>query len=136
MSLRENRPRALIQMATGSGKTYTAATLAYRLIEYSGAGRVLFLVDRRNLGRQAKGEFQRFDIPGSSRKFSEVYNIQHLTSSRIDLVSRVCISTVQRMYSILRGTDIDSEIDARSLNELQAPAEPIGYNPIVPPDTF
>jgi type I restriction enzyme, R subunit len=135
-SLRENRPRALIQMATGSGKTYTAATLAYRLIEYADAGRVLFLVDRRNLGRQAKGEFQRFDIPGSSRKFAEVYNIQHLTSSRIDKVSRVCISTVQRMYSILRGTDIDADIDAQSLYELQAPAEPIAYNPLVPPETF
>ena len=135
-SLRENRPRALIQMATGSGKTYTAATLAYRLIEYADAGRVLFLVDRRNLGRQAKGEFQRFDIPGSSRKFAEVFNIQHLTGPRIDKVSRVCISTVQRMYSILRGGDIDEEIDARSLYELQAPPEPITYNPEVPPETF
>ena len=135
-SLRENRPRALIQMATGSGKTYTAATLAYRLIEYADAARILFLVDRRNLGRQAKGEFQRFDIPGSSRKFAEVYNIQHLTGPRIDKVSRVCISTVQRMYSILRGTDIDAEIDARSLYELQAPPEPIVYNPDVPPETF
>jgi type I restriction enzyme R subunit len=124
-SLRRNRPRALIQMATGSGKTYTAATLAYRLIEYADAGRVLFLVDRRNLGRQAKGEFQRFDIPGSSRKFAEVFNIQHLTGPRIDKVGRVCISTIQRMYSILRGGDVDEEIDARSLNELQAPREPI-----------
>ena len=131
-SLRENRPRALIQMATGSGKTYAAATLAYRLIEYADAARILFLVnlvDRRNLGRQAKGEFQRFDIPGSSRKFAEVYNIQHLTGPRGDKVSRFCISTVQRMYSILRGTDIDAEIDARSLYELQAPPEPIVYNP-------
>jgi type I restriction enzyme R subunit len=135
-SLCENRPRALIQMATGSGKTYTAATLAYRLIEYADAARILFLVDRRNLGRQAKGEFQRFGIPGSSRKFAEVFNIQHLTAPRIDKVSRVCISTVQRMYSILRGGDIDEEIDARSLYELQAPPEPIAYNPDVPPETF
>jgi type I restriction enzyme, R subunit len=94
------------------------------------------LVDRRNLGRQAKGEFQRFDIPGSSRKFAEVFNIQHLTGPRIDKVSRVCISTVQRMYSILRGGDIDEEIDARSLYELQAPPEPIAYNRDVPPETF
>jgi type I restriction enzyme, R subunit len=135
-SLRMDRPRALIQMATGSGKTYTAAMLAYRLIEYADAARILFLVDRRNLGRQAKGEFQRFDIPGSSRKFAEVYNIQHLTGPRIDKVSRVCISTVQRMYSILRGRDLDEEIDARSLYELQAPPEPITYNANVPPETF
>ena len=94
------------------------------------------MVDRRNLGRRAKGEFQRLDIPGSSRKFSEVYNIQHLTSSRIDKVSRVCISTVQRMYSILRGTDIDAEIDARSVYELHAPPELMAYNPDVPPETF
>lgn len=135
-SLRENRPRALIQMATGSGKTYAAATLAYRLIEYADAARILFLVDRRNLGRQAKGEFQRFDIPGSSRKFVEVFNIQHLTGSHIDKVSRVCISTVQRLYSILRDSDIDEETDARSLYELQAPPDPITYNLNVPPETF
>ncbi len=138
-SLRENRPRALVQMATGSGKTFMAATLAYRLIqftEHAGEPRILFLVDRRNLGKQAKSEFQQFTIPGSSRTFTEIFNIQHLTSPRIDPVSRVCISTVQRMYSILRGQPIDDEIDARSLNELQAPPDPISYNPAVPPETF
>ena len=76
------------------------------------------------------------NIPGSSRKFAEVFNIQHLTGPRIDKVSRVCISTVQRMYSILRGGDIDAEIDARSLYELQAPPDPIAYNPDLPPETF
>jgi type I site-specific restriction endonuclease len=69
-------------MATGSGKTYTAATLAYRLIEFADARRVLFLVDRSNLGRQARGEFQRFTIPGTGRKFTEVFNIQR--SRRFD----------------------------------------------------
>jgi type I restriction enzyme, R subunit len=49
-SLSENRPRALIQMATGSGKTFTAINFLYRLIKFGGAKRVLFLVDRSNLG--------------------------------------------------------------------------------------
>ena len=44
-------PRALIQMATGAGKTYTSCAFIYRLITYAGARRVLFLVDRANLGR-------------------------------------------------------------------------------------
>ena len=51
-SLADNRPRSLIQMATGSGKTFTAVNFCYRLIKFAEAKRILFLVDRNNLGRQ------------------------------------------------------------------------------------
>ena len=47
-SLAAGRPRALVQMATGSGKTFMACNLVYRLIKHAGARRVLFLVDRSN----------------------------------------------------------------------------------------
>ena len=137
-SLAEDRPRALIQMATGSGKTYTAANLAYRLIKYAGAKRILFLVDRANLGDQTRKEFQQFDTPGNGRKFTELYNIQHLRSNTIDTVSRVCISTVQRMYSILKGDqEMSPELDEASLYEL-SPSQPveITYNAKVPIETF
>jgi type I restriction enzyme, R subunit len=77
-SLAENRPRSLIQMATGSGKTFTAVSSTYRLIEHAGAQRVLFLVDRANLGRQTLKEFQQYATPDDGRKFTELYNVQHL----------------------------------------------------------
>ncbi len=77
-SFAENQPRALIQMATGAGKTFTACAFTYRLIKYAGARRVLFLVDRSNLGRQATSEFQQFVTPDTGRKFTELYNVQHL----------------------------------------------------------
>ena len=102
-SLAEDRPRSLIQMATGSGKTFTAATSCYRLIKHADAKRALFLVDRSNLGEQAKLEFDRFTIRETQRKFPAEYNVQHLTSNTIDTASRVCISTVQRIFSILKG---------------------------------
>ena len=47
-------------MATGAGKTYTAVTQIYRLAKFSKVKRVLFLVDRGNLGRQALKEFPRW----------------------------------------------------------------------------
>jgi type I site-specific restriction endonuclease len=75
-SFAEDRPRALIQMATGSGKTFTAITSIYRLIKFAGARRVLFLVDRANLGRQALKEFQQYTTPDDGRKFTELYNVQ------------------------------------------------------------
>lgn len=90
-SLGEDRPRALIQMATGSGKTFTAATLCYRLIRYAGAKRILFLVDRSNLGRQAKLEFDKFVIAETQRHFPAEYNIQHLTTNTVDSTSRVVL---------------------------------------------
>src|SRR5437870_4022640 len=102
-SLAEDRPRALIQMATGSGKTFTAVSAVYRLIKFGGARRVLFLVDRANLGRQALKEFQQYVTPDDGRKFGELYNVQHLQSNTVDPVSRVCITTIQRLYSMLAG---------------------------------
>jgi type I restriction enzyme R subunit len=137
-SLAEDHPRSLIQMATGSGKTFTAANLCYRLIKHADAKRVLFLVDRSNLGKQAKLEFDKFTIPETQRKFPAEYNVQHLTSNTIDSTSRVCISTVQRIFSILKGEpDLEEEIDEVSIYEIPT-AEPveIGYNPSLPPDEF
>ena len=137
-SLAEDRPRSLIQMATGSGKTFTAANVCYRLIKHADAKRILFLVDRSNLGKQAKLEFDKFTIQETQRKFPAEYNVQHLTSNTIDATSRVCISTVQRIFSILKGeAELDQEIDEHSVYELPV-AEPVevSYNPALPPDTF
>ncbi len=111
-------PRALIQMATGAGKTYTACSFAYRLIKHAGARRILFLVDRANLGRQAMKEFQQFVAPDTGRKFTEVYNVQHLTSNQLDSVARVTICTIQRLYSILRGEELDEDLDEKSGYEI------------------
>ncbi len=138
VSLAEGRPRALIQMATGSGKTYTAANAAYRLVRYGGAKRILFLVDRANLGRQTLSEFQTFSVPGDGRKFTELYNVQHMSSNSIDRVSRVTISTIQRLFSTLKGeAELDEELDEESAYEA-LPDEPVSvvYNPAVPPETF
>src|SRR6266480_3682293 len=139
-SLAANKRRALIQMATGSGKTYTAVNFVYRLIKLAGAHRVLFLVDRGNLGDQTLKEFQQFVTPDDGRKFTELYNVQHLQSAQLDRVSRVCISTIQRLYSMLRGEEIDPEIDERSGYELRESLwkqpPPVVYNPNVPIETF
>ena len=138
-SLAAGRPRALVQMATGSGKTFMACNQAYRLIKHAGASRVLFLVDRSNLGRQTLREFQGFTTPDEGRKFTELYNVQLLQSGRIDPVSRVCISTIQRVYSILKGEELAPELEELSGFDIasarQAPV-PVEYNPNVPIETF
>jgi type I restriction enzyme, R subunit len=136
-SLSANRPRALIQMATGSGKTYTAANVAYRLVKHADTHRILFLVDRANLGRQTLKEFQGFTVPDSNRKFTELYNVQHLASSRIDDVARVTISTIQRLYMAIRGEELQEDLDEAGAYDVE-PAAPVevAYNPAVPPETF
>ena len=137
-SFADNRPRALIQMATGSGKTYTAVSFAYRLVKFASANRILFLVDRSNLGRQTLKEFQQYTAPDAVRKFTELYNVQHLASNRIDAVSKVCITTIQRLYSMLKGeTDVDEQIEERSLYDLGLPNQAeVEYNPDIPISTF
>ena len=133
------KPRALIQMATGAGKTYTACAFTYRLIKHAGAKRVLFLVDRANLGRQAMAEFQQFVTPDTGRKFTELYNVQHLTSNQLDSVARVTICTIQRLYSMLRGEELDEDIDEKSGFELAiADDRPkdVAYNSAIPIEFF
>ncbi|MDF7824701.1 type I restriction-modification enzyme R subunit C-terminal domain-containing protein [Pontiellaceae bacterium B12227] len=116
-SFKKNRPKALIQMATGAGKTFTAATFIYRLLKHADAKRILFLVDTKNLGEQAEQEFMTFQPNDDNRKFTELYNVQRLTSSYIASDSQVCISTIQRLYSILKGEELDESA------ELENPAE-------------
>jgi len=138
-SFRSNRPRALIQMATGSGKTYTAVTFVYRLLKFAKAKRILFVVDTRNLGEQAEQEFMKFIPQDDNRKFSELYVLQRLQSSYVPPNSQVCISTIQRLYSILRGEDIEAEAEDVNPNEsVWKPKDPLPvvYNPSVPIEFF
>ena len=138
-SFRNDHPRALIQMATGSGKTYTAITSVYRLLKYADAKRILFLVDTRNLGEQAEQEFMAYVPNDGNRKFTELYNIQRLKSSFVAKDIQVCISTIQRMYSLLKGEELDEVAEetnpAESTAQLKEPV-PVAYNPKIPPEFF
>ncbi|WP_417588805.1 DEAD/DEAH box helicase family protein [Owenweeksia hongkongensis] len=143
-SFKRNKPKALIQMATGAGKTFTAATFIYRLLKNADAKRVLFLVDTKNLGEQAEQEFMKFLPNDDNRKFTELYNVQRLNSSYIATDSQVCISTIQRLYSILKGEELDERAEEENPNEstwLQQQGNkkeplPVVYNEKVPIEQF
>ena len=140
-SFREDRPRALIQMATGAGKTMLAITSVYRLIKFGGARRVLFLVDRTNLGNQAEKEFESYRTPDDHRKFTELYKVQHQKGNTIGSATKVVITTIQRLYSILKGEpefDPASEEQSQFTRALSAMREPlpVAYNNAIPPEFF
>lgn len=140
-SLALAKPKALIQMATGSGKTFTAANVSYRLIKHGHARRVCFLVDRTNLGTQTLKEFQQFQPPGERHAFDKLYNIAFPRRNRFDPVNRVIITTIQRLYSVLTGQpDLAEEDEERSAFEgpgaFKRPPVPITYNPAIPPEFF
>lgn len=140
-SLADNRRRALIQMQMGSGKTFTAVSQIYRLIKFAKARRVLFLVDRSNLARQALREFQDYVTPDDGRKFTELYNVQHLRSNMIDPACQVVITTIQRLYSILQGEESfdESQEEESALGafaQFKKEPLPVVYNPKIPIETF
>lgn len=138
-SLAYNKPRALVQMATGAGKTFTAITSVYRLLKFGGAKRILFLVDTCNLGKQAHQEFHAYSPPDDGRKFTELYNVQRLASNTLDPHAQVCISTIQRMYSMLSGEPIDESAEDVSLNEViqtEKQEKIVVYNPAIPIESF
>ncbi len=138
-SFRENRPRALIQMATGSGKTFTAITAIYRLLKFARAKKILFLVDTRNLGEQAEQEFSNYTPVDDNRKFTELYGVTRLQSKYIPPDSSVYISTIQRLYSILKSEELDESLEETNPNEsnfkIKPPSE-VTYNPEVPIEFF
>lgn len=135
-SLAGDHPRALIQMATGAGKTYTVVTESYRLLKYAGVQRVLFLVDRNNLRKQAKADYDRYVTAEERSGFTELYNVQRLTSDILLESASVVISTVQRLYSMLRGEPIRADDDPGGDDYEIGEAVELGYNPAVPPETF
>lgn len=141
VSFKANRPRALIQMATGSGKTFTACTFVYRLLKFADAKRILFLVDTKNLGEQAEQEFLKYLPTDDNRKFTDLYNVQRLTSSYIANDSQVCISTIQRLYSILKGEELDEVAEEENPNETsfqwqKKESVPVEYDPRNPIEQF
>ncbi|WP_406468454.1 DEAD/DEAH box helicase family protein [Streptomyces hirsutus] len=145
-SLAADRPRALIQMATGAGKTFTAVTETYRLLRHAGARRVLFLVDRNNLGRQARAEFDKYRTPDENRKLTDLYNVDMLGRGGLQETSSVVISTIQRMYALLKGESLPDEPAAEDREDDAAPPldesyvadRPltVEYNPDVPVESF
>ena len=138
-SLKGDRPRALVQMATGSGKTFTAITQVYRLLKHAGARRILFLVDTKNLGEQAEQEFMTFIPNDDNRKFTELYNVQRLTSPSMANDSQVVISTIQRMYATLKGEELNADAEDENPAERKWHRKdplPVVYNPKLPPECF
>ena len=138
-SFKEDKPRALIQMATGAGKTYTAITAMYRILKYAKGKRILFLVDTRNLGEQAEQEMLSFTPSDDNRKFTELYAVQRLKSSSVPRDAQVCISTIQRMFSILKGEELDEALEESNPWEQQIRPKqpvPVAYNPKVPIEFF
>ena len=139
-SFAKGNQRALVQMATGAGKTFTAVNLAYRLLKHADARRILFLVDRNNLGRQARDEFANFTPPDDVRKFPELYTVQRLDANAINPAAKVVVTTIQRLFSMLKG---EAEYDAGNEDESAFEAAPwqgkppsVAYNADLPPEFF
>ena len=139
-SFADNRPKALVQMATGAGKTFTAITASYRLLKYGNMKRILFLVDTKGLGEQAEREFLAYTPNDDSRSFSQIYGVRRLKSSYIPNDVQICISTIQRMYSILKEEELNEAAEETSFSEFvtaesKAPKEVV-YNKKYPPEFF
>lgn len=134
-SFRTGQNRALMVLATGAGKTYTAVTATYRFLNYARMRRVLFLVDRNNLGKQAEGEFGTYKLTENGDPFNTIYGVERLKSSTIPKDANVVISTIQRLFAFLKGepitSDNDDDEESDTNEEIVLPP-----NPALPQDYF
>ena len=76
---------------------------------------------RGNLGEQTEKEFKGYRTPDDNRKFSDLYNVQLLTSNTIGASSKVVITTIQRFYSMLKG---EPEFEPEKEEESQFEVDP------------
>ena len=137
-SFRAGKRRALMVLATGAGKTFTACMIIYRMLTYTPARRVLFLVDRNNLGVSAKTAFQSFTLTESGQSFSDIYSVEQLTSHPVGSRTRVVISTIQRLYSQLSGdqTNYSEQEEDERAAQTEGVKVKLPDNPKLPHDFF
>ena len=97
----------LLAMATGTGKTKTCIALIYRLLKTGRFRRVLFLVDRSELGIQAADAFKETRME-SLQSFADIYGIKELGEREAESDTKVHIATVQAMVQrLLLGNEED-----------------------------
>lgn len=141
-SLKAGRKKALAILATGSGKTYLACLASYRLLNYTPAKRVLFLVDRNNLARQTETEFSLFNRTEKQKPMNELYQINRLTKPE-NIQGNIIISTIQKLFAVLTGQTIteddeDEEDEKLGLKDAikNEPDIVLGEDLKLPPDYF
>ena len=137
-SFRTGKRRALMSLATGAGKTFTACMIAYRMLTYTPMKRVLFLVDRTNLGNAAKQEFENFKLTETGQPFAEIYEVEQLTSHTTVKKTGVVISTIQRLYSLLSGDqgDYSEQDEDNTFSGESGEVIDLPKNPLLPPNFF
>ncbi len=92
---RDGKMKMLVHMATGLGKTRTMVAFVKALLEYALAKRILFVVDRRTLARQAINKGFKF--------LSPTYNSHWITSAswrahKNKNIHAVVIDTLEQLY--------------------------------------
>ncbi len=134
-SFRSGQDRALMVLATGAGKTFTACLATYRMLNYTPMKRVLFLVDRNNLGTQTEGEFGRFRLTENGDPLNTIFEVNRLKSAKVKESDQIVISTIQRLFSLLSGKEIVDSDDDEATEDVSS-AVTLPPNPLLPPDFF
>lgn len=134
-SFRQGFRKALIVLATGAGKTFTACTATYRFLSYTNMRRVLFLVDRNNLGKQAEGEFGTYRLTENGEPFNTIFETVRLKSKDVPENAEVVICTIQRLFSALTGQEMEDD-DLDGTDTTEGPDVVLSGNELLPRDFF
>ena len=74
-AIKDGKERAMVAMATGTGKTKTCIALVYRLLKAERFRRILFLVDRSALGEQATVDFGEVKMESITNSFADTFEV-------------------------------------------------------------
>lgn len=123
-AIAKHQPRILIAMATGTGKTYTAFQIVWRLLESGEKKKVLYLADRNNLVDQSiQQDFKPLE------KVIHKINFQKEDKSKISAY-QVYFALYQQLDGAKRKSEDEEETDEEIENEISK------YKEYFAPDFF
>jgi type I restriction enzyme M protein len=137
-SLAQQHPRALIQMATGRGKTYTLTHSIYRLLKYTNAKRILYIVDIPIAKKYAIDAFEQNVVEQDDQNnlfeiqptFADMYNIQPVDNHILYPTEHVYVAMPEDIYPLL------AETQPTSVTTYDDGSVPIKYNTNLPIEYF
>ncbi len=141
-SLAADHPRALIQMATGAGKTFTACIFSLSAPQARRAPGASCFSSTAPIWSGRRGTSSRpFARPATGRRFTELYNVQRLGPAGLDPVASVVIATIQRaLFDVERRAELSER--RRGAFAVSRPrraasrSAPSRYNPAIPIESF
>jgi type I restriction enzyme, R subunit len=127
--IHQNSGNGYIWHTTGSGKTLTSFKASTLLKDNSDIEKVLFVVDRKDLDRQTREEFNKFQEGCVEQNTNTAALVQRMLSD--DYADKVIVTTIQKLGLALDDSDKDKKDNKRNKPNYKEKLQPLSNKRVV-----